>query len=409
MDERILRGIAMSLWEIAGTFIVCALALGVYRRWRTRQLRLERPERVVGERPERGFNERDWTPHNHGLDSLVSCFQWVTDLLNFSGQKGLTDESFSGKVGSGGPPDLDPLIRNLKSTTFYGNRLTRQQIASIQETVRLCPRLSHAELARTICEQLGWRTPKGRYRLSSAQRLLTELERLGILTLPPELGPRTAPQPAISAPLADLTPLRLELVREPERAAEFNEWVQRYHPLGYRQPLGAHLRYFLLDRDQRLLGCLLFDFGARRLPCRDRWIGWQGLKHRPHLRLVVRQATFLLLPWVQVMNLASHALARATRQLPDDWERQHGYRPVLLETYVDPRRHAGTCYRASNWQRLGQTQVRRTLGGMPAKTPKDVWAYPLQADWRTILHEGPPPRPRRRRTRPRADTGFVQL
>ena len=316
---------------------------------------------------------------------------------------------------------MDPLIRNLKSTTFFGNRLTRRQIANIQETVRLCPGLSRAELGRTICEHLGWRTPKGRDRLSSAQRLLTELERLGILALPPKRGPgrgpqkpirpgpRTAPRPAIRVPLADLTPLRLELVREAERVAEFNEWVQRYHPLGYRQPFGVHLRYFLRDRDQRLLGCLLFDFAARRLPCRDRWIGWQGLKHRPHLRLVVRQTRFLLLPWVEVKNLASHALARAARQLPDDWERRHGYRPVLVETYVDPRRHAGTCYRAANWQRLGRTQARVAMGGVPAKTPKDVWACPLQADWRTILHEGPPPRTRRRRTRPPADAGFVQL
>ena len=93
-----------------------------------------------------------------------------------------------------------------------------------------------------------------------------------------------------------------------EEVAAWNEWVQRYHPLGYRQPIGNHVRYWLRDRRGRQLGCLLFDFAARQLACRDRWIGWQEGTHRKHLRLVVRNARYLLLPWVRVKNLASHAL-----------------------------------------------------------------------------------------------------
>ncbi len=120
--------------------------------------------------------------------------------------------------------------------------------------------------------------------------------------------------------------------------------VQRHHYLGYRQPCGAHLRYFLRDCQGRLLGCLLFDFAARDLACRDRRSGWQSQAHRKHLRLVVRNSRFLLLPWVQVKNLASHALGLALRQLPGDWQRKHGYRPALVESYVDPERHRGTCY-----------------------------------------------------------------
>ena len=316
---------------------------------------------------------------------------------------------------------MDPLIENLKSTTFLGKRFTRKQLADIQITVGRFPKLSRAELGRTICEHLRWRTPGGRDRLKSALGLLEELERLGILRLPPkrhrgrgrqkpvELTSRTEPRSLIDGPLAGLAPLQLEPVTKPEAVAEWNEWVQRYHPLGYWQPLGTHLRYFLLDGEKRQLGCLLFDFAARNVRCRDQWIGWPVGQHHRHLNLVVRNARFVLFPWVQVKCLASQALGLALRQLPQDWQRRHGYRPVLAETYVDPRQHQGTCYRAANWQCVGQTQARGAMGGVPAKTPKDVYVYPLHADWRRILQQGPPKAAKPRRSPPRAGRRFVQL
>ena len=188
--------------------------------------------------------------------------------------------------------DIDPRIQRLKSTTFCGKRLTRRQIADIQETVGRFPQLSRTELGQTLCEHLGWHTPKDRNRIQLAMRVLEQLEQRGILTLPAKQGPRRGrqkpvepgrrsdPQPAIAGPLAELRPLRLEVANGAEAVAEWNEWVQRYHPLGYRQPIGAHLRYFLLDRQGRKLGCLLFDFAARQLACRDAWIGWEGAVRR---------------------------------------------------------------------------------------------------------------------------------
>ena len=316
---------------------------------------------------------------------------------------------------------LDPLIQNLKSTTFCGRRLTRRQIADIQEVVRTFPKLSRNELGQTVCEHLRWQTPSGSNRIQLAMRLLEELERLSILTLPPRQrpgrgrqeplvpGPRSAPRPAIEGPLAALTPLRLEVASGAEAVAEWNEFVTRYHPLGYRQPIGQHLRYFLRDRDGRSLGCLLFDFAAVQLGCRDRWIGWQGQAHRKYLHLVVRNARYLLFPWVSVQHLASHALGLAVRQLPDDWQRAHGSRPVLCETYVDPRLHRGTCYRAAGWQCLGLTTGARATASQPARTPKQVWVRPLRQDFRSILLNGPPQRTRQRREPASADASFVQL
>lgn len=316
---------------------------------------------------------------------------------------------------------LDPMIQNLKSTTFFGRRLTRRQIADIQQVVRTFPKLSRNELGQTICEHLRWQTPAGRNRIQQALRLLEELERLGILTLPPKRhsgrgpqaalqpGARSAAQPAIDGPLAALAPVRLEVASGSETVAQWNEFVERYHPLGYRQPIGQHLRYFLLDRHGRLLGCLLFDFAAVQLACRDQWIGWRGQAHRKYLHLVVRNARYLLLPWVSVQHLASHALGLAARQLPHDWQRAHGARPVLLETYVDPQQHRGTCYRAAGWQCLGLTTGARASASQPARTPKQVWVRPLRPDFRAILLNGPPRRIRPRRQPARADASFVQL
>ena len=325
-------------------------------------------------------------------------------------------------------PAIDPRIQALKSTTFVGKRLTRRQIADIQQTVALFPKLSRAELANTICEHLGWQTPNGSNRMQLARGVLEQLEQLGILTLPPKRHPgrgpqkpvpssdRSAPQPAIAEPLAALRPLTLEPVSEAAAVAEWNEWVQRYHYLGYRQPLGPHLRYFLRDRQGRLLGCLLFDFAARELACRDRRIGWQGQAHRKQLQRVVRNARFVLLPWVRVKNLASHALGLALRQLPADWRQRHGQWPVLCETYVDPQRHSGTCYQAANWERVGQTRGRPAQGGQPAKSPKDVYLYPLRPDWQQVLCGGPAKRPRaqpqpspQQRPGPLADERFTAL
>ena len=141
---------------------------------------------------------------------------------------------------------MDPRIKNLKSTTFFGRRFTRRQIAEIQQTVATFPALSRKELAQTICEHLRWRTPTGGNRVTAALHLLEQLERAGILTLPAKrtqnsrpgprrpvpLTARTAPQPLIEAPLRELLPLRLQLAA-PDETGLWNEFVQRYHPLNW--------------------------------------------------------------------------------------------------------------------------------------------------------------------------------
>ena len=303
---------------------------------------------------------------------------------------------------------VEPLIKKLKSTTFFGRRFTRRQIAEVQQMIATFPALSRKELAQTICEHLHWHTPSGGNRVKAALGMLEQLEQAGILRLPPKRtqnmrsGPRqpvvptrhSDPQPRIESGLRELQPLRLQLVEQEQQTRLWNEYVERHHYLGYRQPMGPHLRYFLLDRQGRQLGCLLFSQATHSLACRDAWVGWPAGVYKKHLDLVVGQPRYLLFPWVRVDNLASHALSLAVQQLPQDWQRRYGCRPVLLETVVDPLRFRGTCYRAANWTCIGQTRGRADAG----RHPKDVYVYPLTKHFRTILLQGP--RPQRRRKPP---------
>ena len=114
---------------------------------------------------------------------------------------------------------------------------------------------------------------------------------------------------------------------------------------------------------------MLFQYAVKALPCRDVWVGWQDQKHKKHLHLAVNNSRFLIFPWVRVKNLASKALSLVCRQLPQDWQRQHGCRPVLMETFVDETRFEASSYRAANWQYLGTTEKRS------GKTPKGCLLY----------------------------------
>src|ERR1700674_3961559 len=253
-------------------------------------------------------------------------------------------------------------VETLSGTTFSGRPFTRRQLAQVQETVECFPQLSRAELARTLCEHLNWKTPNGKAKVESCLTLLEKLEAQGVVSLPAGQV-RAAPQrrvlgkaatgAPIEEPLNMLMPIRLEAVGSsgPDRE-QWKAYLETFHYLGYRQPIGSHLGYFIVSQSRQLrLGCLLFSASAAwSLAARDRWIGWDFKHKQKLLHLVLSNDRFLIFPWVQVPNLASHALSLATRQIGEDWGRAFGYRPVLIETFVDPTFFSGTCYRAANWQ-----------------------------------------------------------
>jgi hypothetical protein len=279
-----------------------------------------------------------------------------------------------------------------------GRAFSAQEIYDIQETVRVFWRLSWTELVRTICEHLEWVTPAGRYRIASCSKALVRLEALGLVKLParqacnlraPEvvIGKETDPDVAIVGSVRDVAPIALECVLGKERIRLWNEYVQRYHPLGYKRPFGAHQRYFIVGRKRQRLGCLLFASSAWALAARDRWIGWSEQDRAQRLNWVVANTRFLIFPWVRVRNLASKSLSLAAQRIGQDWQVRYGYRPVLLETFVDAEHYVGTIYKAANWICLGETQGRGRMDRHQQylSTLKAIYVYPLVADFRPFL------------------------
>jgi hypothetical protein len=281
-----------------------------------------------------------------------------------------------------------------------GREISRQQLDEILETVGLFPSLSRKELSATICEHLGWVTVTGSNKLDACMKLLEKLECKGLIRLPAKqeqyrrnrsqrsiiLTSRTDRNADITGNLTDIGPVRVAVVTDKESTGLWNEYVNRYHYLGYKQPFGYFLRYFV-ESEQGLLGCIVFAGAAKALRVRDRWIGWAKQHRLRNLPRVINNSRFLIFPWVKVKNLASHTLGQVARRIKDDWQQRWGYSPVLMETFIDPDHFAGSCYKAANWQYLGMTTgeglVRK--GKRYRTSPKMIFVKPLAKDFRSVL------------------------
>ncbi len=283
------------------------------------------------------------------------------------------------------------------SKRYSGRIFGPQEIERVRAIIRAHPPASRQQLSYRVCELFDWRKPDGSLKDMSCRVALLRMHREGVIELPAPLhkvtpcrsfGRRTAqaePEPLLEAPVHELGALRLERV-ERQASALWNEYIDRYHYLGYKPLPGAQLRYFAYAGGRRV-GLLGFGAAAWKTGPRDGWIGWSREQRRRNLGAVVNNARFLVLPWVRVKGLASKLLAMAARGLPEDWAGCYGSRPVLLETFVETGRFAGTCYRAANWRCVGQTQGRGKLGDHRiAQVPiKAVWVYPLVRNFRERL------------------------
>jgi uncharacterized protein DUF4338 len=290
------------------------------------------------------------------------------------------------------------------SITYGGRNFSPEELALMRQAASDCAGLGITEIARTICEWLDWRRPNGRLKNHECRLLLERLQDQGLLTLPAlrhsgRRGPRAvaidttdAPTP-VQSTIAELEPLRLVLVERAESTL-WRQSIERFHYLGHRTPVGAHLRYFVKSGKDEILACLLWTSPAWKMAARDQWIGWNLAQRARNLQYIVNNSRFLILPWVQIKGLASTILARSARQLPQDWRKHYGYSPLLLETLVDGSRFKGTCYRAANWIHLGQTAGgTRTdrLQQLHPNTAKLLFVFPLcrQVQQRLCLIDPP--------------------
>jgi hypothetical protein len=190
----------------------------------------------------------------------------------------------------------------------------------------------------------------------------------------------------IERPLSDILPLDIAQVRRTGDEALFDSLVETHHYLGYTQPVGEHLKY-LVSAKGVPVACLAWSSAPRHIGCRDRFIGWSAETRRKNIRFIAYNLRYLILPWVQVPHLASHLLGRMARMLAQDWKRIYGHPVYFLETFVDPQRFRGTCYRAANWICLGRTTGRGKddQTKRPNRSIKEVWGYSLCRDFRGRL------------------------
>ena len=282
---------------------------------------------------------------------------------------------------------------------YCGRVFSGQEIAMIREMIRQAPELNRAQLSRLVSDKLAWRRPDGRLKDMSCRLAMLRMHRDGIIVLPPATTtngngrsrPRLTTQldtehHRICAPARQLGTITLSAVDSRRDSRLWNELIERYHYLGYKPLPGAKMRYFVFA-NRTLVALLGFNDAAWKAAPRDNFIGWSPAQRMQGLPLIVNNARFLILPWVQSKNLASRILAYGARQLPQDWHKQYGFRPVLIETFVEIPRFRGTCYRAANWVYVGQTKGRgkRDRNHLNALPHKDIYLYPLHKDFRTKL------------------------
>jgi hypothetical protein len=289
----------------------------------------------------------------------------------------------------------------IPSITFSGRTFEAHEIQLMRELARDYASLGVTEIARTVCELLNWTRPNGGLKNHECRLLLERLRDLGVVSLPDlqPTGRRGARVVAIGAEsdatdlltgsVGDYAPIELKRVEGVVEGRLWRQYIERYHYLGYRVPMGASLRYWALS-GERVLACLLWTSPAWRMSPRDEWIGWTDRERKRNLQHIVNNGRFLVLPWVRIAGLASHLLSRSARQLPADWERAYGYRPLLLETLVDTERFAGTCYRAANWIAVGKTKGRGRMDrhGRADLPVKQIFLYPLCRRVQLRLRQG---------------------
>ena len=289
-------------------------------------------------------------------------------------------------------------VMNTRAWVHCGREFSAAEIADLCATVAWLPGLPRQELAATLCEHLAWFTLSGTPKIHACLEFLERLRVAGLLALPalrpspprrstaPAAAVEPVAEPLLHCALSALAPVSLEVVRDAAVGAQWDALVARWHPLGFQGAFGYRLRYFILAGDRRL-GCVLLAGAARAVAVRDRWIGWTAQARRENVARVVNNSRFLIFPHVRVAHLASHVLGQLARRARADWLDHWGFEPLLLETFVDPRHYAGTCYRAAGWQLLGETSGRGLArpGQSYQSTPRQVWVKPLCADGRDRL------------------------
>jgi Domain of unknown function (DUF4338) len=284
---------------------------------------------------------------------------------------------------------------------YRGRVVTAEDILYIRELIAAHPRTSRRRLSEKLCEAWQWKQANGALRDMVCRGLLLMLDRAGQIELPAvkfvphnpfvqRARPESMPvdTTAILGPLAEIRPVEIEQVRRTDHERLFNSLMEQHHYLAYEQPVGEHLK-FLVRAQGRPIACLAWSSAPRHLASRDRYIGWSAEQRRRNIRFLAYNTRYLILPWVRVPHLASHILGRMASQLSPEWERMYGHPVYFAETFIDPTRFRGICYRAANWKFMGLTTGRGKNDHTykPNRPIKEVLGLPLTPRFRELLQQ----------------------
>jgi len=283
-------------------------------------------------------------------------------------------------------------------TIYCARDFSPDDIQAIRDLIGQNPKLQRSALSRKLCQLWGWTKPNGELKDMTCRVALLRMQADGLIELPPSrIGvvrkrahfPSTCASDAqtpVKQPVHELPRITLQVVSGKATSLLWNEYMARYHYLGYAAMSGSQIRYNVFAGEQ-LVACISFCACAWKLKDREEFIGWSEEQRQRNLQLVINNARFLVLPWIESKGLASKILSIAARQLPRDWKHRYGFEPVLLETFVEYERHKGTCYKAANWVNVGRTAGRgkKSTSHKVLIPAKDIWLYPLRKNFSTFL------------------------
>lgn len=280
-----------------------------------------------------------------------------------------------------------------------GRIFNKDDVEVISKIIADNPRATRAGLSRIVCREFSWSHDDGRIKETRCRVAMLRMHEKGLIVLPearrnpqkktgyaPTL--ETNPSSDISAGVKCLFPLEITVVdsRTRKLSNNWNTYMDRYHYLGFRATSGHQIRY-LISSQGRDLALFNFSSPAWKVQSRDQLIGWTSEVREKNLKYIINNSRFLILPWVKSKNLASWILGAIKRRVQRDWEIRYGYRPVLMETFVDTERFKGTCYKAANWELIGRTQGRGKYDRFTKRelSIKELFVMPLQEDWKDLL------------------------
>lgn len=280
---------------------------------------------------------------------------------------------------------------------YSGKVFTSADLDLIRKLIADNPSMHRTALSELVCQHLNWYQLDGGLKAMRCRAVMLQMQSDGLINLPSStrkvLRPdksikhtdATNPQEELNSRVDAIKNLRLELVNKTTTLL-WNEYIDRYHYLGFTKLPGSQLRY-LAYADDQLVACLGFGAAAWKTAPRDQFIGWTQDQRKNKLHLVVNNARFLILPWIKSKNLASKLLSMVAKRIASDWQNRYNYQPVLLETFVETGRFTGACYKAANWIVVGKTKGRgRGDGDYKFSLPiKDVLLFPLGKKFKSIL------------------------